>query len=62
MNEYETYIDTIDEIENRVVDDDKFPVVKDNRIKMICRMILEFMNIVINYLMNINIDASEKDK
>ena len=23
-NEYDTYIDTIDEIENRVVDDDKF--------------------------------------
>ena len=62
MNEYETYIDTIDEIENRVVDDDKFPVVKDNRIKTICRMILEFIKIVINYLMNINIDASEKEK
>ena len=62
MNEYETYIETIDEIENRVVDDDKFPVVKDNRIKIICRMILEFIKIIINYLMNINIDASEKEK
>ena len=30
MNEYETYIDTIDEIENRVVDDTKYPVITDN--------------------------------
>ena len=27
MNEYETYIDTIEEIENRVVDDTKYPVI-----------------------------------
>jgi hypothetical protein len=35
MNEYETYIDTIDEIENRIVDDNKFPVVEDGRVKML---------------------------
>ena len=29
MNEYETYIDTIEEIENRVVDDTKYPVITD---------------------------------
>ena len=34
MNEYETYIDTIDEIENRIADDAKYPVVEDGRIKM----------------------------
>ena len=62
MEEYENYKDTIDEIENRVVDDNKFPVVRDNRIKMICRMILEFIKIILNYLININKDVAEKEK
>ena len=62
MEEYENYKDTIDEIENRVVDDNKFPVVRDSRIKMLFRMILEFIKIVLNYLININKDVAEKEK
>ena len=31
--EYQVYIQSIDEIESRIVDDAKFPVVKDNKIK-----------------------------
>ena len=41
MNEYETYIDTIDEIENRIADDAKYPVVEDGRIKMFLKCVLK---------------------
>ena len=62
MNEYETYIDTIDEIENRVEDDSKFPVVENGRIKMSFQIIFEFTKIPINYLMNFNIHDVTKKK
>lgn len=47
MNEYETYIDTIEEIENRVIDDTKYPVITDNRVKRCCRHTLELIEIVL---------------
>ena len=61
-DEYETYLDSIDEIENRIVDDSKFPVIEDGKIKMLCKMILEFIKFVINYLMNINSKDATKRK
>ena len=62
-DEYETYMETLDEIEGRISDDSKFPVIEDGKIKMLCKMILEFMKFVINYLMNINNkDATKKTK
>ena len=50
MNEYETYIDAIDEIENRVVDDTKYPVITDNKVKRCCKHTLELTKIVIKFL------------
>ena len=50
MNEYETYIDTLEEIENRVVDDTKYPVITDNRVKRCCRHTLELIEIVLFFL------------
>ena len=50
MNEYETYIDTIEEIENRVIDDTKYLVITDNRVKRCCRHTLELIKIVLNFL------------
>ena len=50
MSEYNTYIDAIDDIEDRVTDDRKYPVVKDNKVKRCCKISLEFLKIVINYL------------
>ena len=61
-DEYETYLDSIDEIENRIVDDSKFTVIEDGKIKMLCKMILEFIKFVINYLMNINSKDATKRK
>ena len=61
-DEYETYLETLDEIEGRLSDDSKFPVIEDGKIKMLCKMMLEFIKFIINYLMNINnTDATKKE-
>ena len=60
MNEYETYIETIDEIENRVVDDTKYPVITNNRVKKCCKHTVELIKFVLNFL-KYKIDA-EKEK
>ena len=31
LSEYEAYIQTIDDVEERITDDNKFPVIKYNR-------------------------------
>ena len=60
--EYEAYIQSIDEIESRIVDDAKFPVVKDNKIKICCKTTLELTKALINFLKyNIN-NASKETK
>ena len=48
--EYDAYIQSIDEVESRIIDDSKFPVVKDNKIKICCKTTLELTKIFINYL------------
>ena len=60
-SEYDTYVDTIDEIENRIVDDGRFPIVRDNRIKTCCYATLELLKISINYL-KVNIRDGSKKK
>ena len=35
--EYEAYIASIDVVENRITDDNKFPVVKDNKSKNVVK-------------------------
>jgi small-conductance mechanosensitive channel len=52
MNECDMYLDTVDVIEGRIEDDTKFPIVKNTKIKQICRMVLEFLKIIIYYLKN----------
>ena len=61
-DEYDTYLETLDEIEGRISDDSKFPVIEDGKIKMLCKMILEFIKFAINYLMNINNKDATKKK
>jgi len=56
IDEYEDVIDTIEEM---IEDDNKFPVVEDGRIKMILKMIFEFIKVIINCLLNNN--ASKKE-
>ena len=50
VSEYEAFIQSIDEIENRIVDDRKFPIIRDNKIKRCCEATLELSKIIINYL------------
>ena len=50
MSEYDSYINTIDVIEDSIDDNSKFPVVRDNKLKHIFRVMLEFLKVIINYL------------
>ena len=57
--EYEAYISTINDVENRIIDDTKFPVVKDSKIKTCCYATLELLKLSLNYL-KVNINATKK--
>ena len=58
--ELDMYLTSVNEIEERIIDDDKYPVVRDNKIKICCKYTLEITKLFINYLkMNIN---NEKNK
>ena len=61
MSDYDSYINTIDVIEDSVIDDTKFPIVRDNKIKQIFRVMLEFLKVIINYL-KYYIDATKESK
>ena len=60
--EYEAYIQSIDEVENRIVDDSRFPVVQDNKIKICCKTTLELTKALINYLKYNIKNVSEETK
>ena len=60
LAEYEMYMSSINEMENRIIDDTKFPIVRDNKIKTCCYATLELLKISLKYL-KINIrDATKK--
>ena len=54
------YIQDINIIEDAIVDDAKFPVVENNKIKICCKYSLEILKIVI-YNVKHYIDASKKE-
>ena len=60
LAEYEAYIQSIDDVENRITDDSRFPVVKDNKIRICCKTTLELTKILINYLKYNITNVSEK--
>ena len=61
MSDYDTYINTIDVIEDSIDDNSKFPIVRDTKLKQLCKMVLEFFKIIIFYL-KYHIDATQKGK
>ena len=61
ISEYRRYIEDIDIIEDRVVDDTKYPVVANSKIKICCKYSLEILKVVINYV-GLYIDAPKKEK
>ena len=58
MEEINEYVEAFEEIEERIVDDDKFPIVKDSKIKKCCEMTLEITKIFYNNI-RFYIDATE---
>ena len=58
---FDSYINTIDVIEDSVIDDTKFPIVKDNKLKQIFRVMLEFLKVILNYL-KYYINATKESK
>ena len=46
MSDYDSYINTIDVIEDSIDDNSKFPIVRDNKLKQIFRVMLEFLKII----------------
>ena len=59
LSEMDMYMTTLDEVENRIIDDTKFPVVKDNKIKTCCYATLELLKMSLNYI-KYNINATKK--
>ena len=60
--EYDAYINTIDEMEQRIEDDGKFPVVEGGTVKTIFKIIFEFLKMILNYLKYNIINGIEKEK
>ena len=58
--EMDMYIQSIDEVENRIVDDSRFPIVENNKIKICCKTTLELTKALINYL-KYNIKYEKKE-
>ena len=62
MEELENYVEAVKEVEEIIVDDNKFPVVKDTKIKRCCQVALEITKIFYNNI-RFYIDATkEKNK
>ena len=59
--EYDSYINTVDVIEDRIEDDNKYPVVENNKVKKCCHITLEFTKIVLKYF-KLKVDANKKKK
>ena len=47
--EYEAYIQSIDEVEQRVINDNVYPKVKSNRCKAFCHVVSELTKECIRY-------------
>ena len=45
--ELDMYLTSVNEIEERIIDDDKYPVVRDNKIKICCKYTLEITKLFI---------------
>ena len=61
MDGYSRYIEDIDIIEDRVVDDTKYPVVTNRKIKICCKYSLEILKLLV-YNVGLYIDATKKEK
>ena len=61
LSEYEAYAIIADEIEDRVLDDARFPIIEDDHIKRCCKTALELSKFALHFLKNSISDASKKE-
>ena len=61
LSEYEAYMEAIDDVEERISDDSKFPGIKDYKIKRCCKHTLELNKFALDFL-KYKIDATKKEK
>ena len=59
VSEMDVYMNVVDNIEDRVEDDNKYPVIKDNKIKICCKYALGALKILI-YNVKHYIDAKKE--
>ena len=59
MDEYYLYVEAVEEIENRIEDNNKYPVIKDNKIKICCKYSMEALKLII-YNVKHYIDAKKE--
>ena len=57
--EYEVYISTMNELEERIENDNKYHVIEDNKIKKCCKFTLEISKLFIRYILYK--DATKKE-
>ena len=51
ISEYDVYIATMNELEERIENDNKYPVIEDNKIKKFCKFTLELSKLFIIYIL-----------
>ena len=61
ISEYEAFALIADEIEDRVLDDTRFPTIEDEHIKRCCKTALELSKFALHCLKNRISDASKKE-
>ena len=49
--EYEAYMAIVHDIEARIGNNDKYPIIKDNKIKKYCKLTLELSKVFIRYIL-----------
>ena len=59
ISEYDAYIATMNELEERIEDDNKYPVIEDNKIKKCSKFTLELSKLFIRYILYK--DATKKE-
>ena len=60
ISEYEAYMEAIDDVEERIIDNNEFPVIKDYKIKRCCMHTLELTKFIITFI-RYKIDATKKE-
>ena len=60
-NNINDVIDAVDVVEDRIIENDKFPVVKDGKVKTCCKYTLELAKLVLN-CKRVNVDIYSATK